>query len=142
MLHPESLQNVPDLHMTAIVDMTSNLPDAGQPHEGLDCGDEWSLQERVYRMLQALKAGATPLRTARQCLSVCPVSRFVPPRNCMPKESECMNGTLQIYTQSLTGTACDRGEPAALYARMTEHEGLPDPGKSNGSGSCQSVCSA
>ena len=30
-----------------------------------------------------LKAGATPFRTARQWSSVCPVSRFVPPRNCM-----------------------------------------------------------
>ena len=37
-------------------------------------------------MLLALKAGATPLRTARQWLSVCPVSRFVPPRNCTPAQ--------------------------------------------------------
>lgn len=33
-------------------------------------------------MLPALKAGATALRTALQCASVCPVSMFSPPRNC------------------------------------------------------------
>ena len=33
-------------------------------------------------MCWALKAGATPLRTAFQCLSVWPVSMFVPIRNC------------------------------------------------------------
>lgn len=33
-------------------------------------------------MLLALKEGATALRTAFQCSSVCPVSRLVPPRNC------------------------------------------------------------
>lgn len=38
-------------------------------------------------MCWALKAGATPLRTAFQCLSVCPVSRFVPMRNCKPCET-------------------------------------------------------
>ena len=33
-------------------------------------------------MLAALKAGATPLRTAAQWLSVLPVSKFEPARNC------------------------------------------------------------
>ncbi len=33
-------------------------------------------------MLAALKAGATPLRTARQCSSVLPVSRLGPAKNC------------------------------------------------------------
>ena len=38
-------------------------------------------------MCWALKAGATPLRTAFQCLSVWPVSMFVPIRNC--KHGSC-----------------------------------------------------
>lgn len=33
-------------------------------------------------MLPTEKAGDTPLRTARQWASVCPVSRLVPSRNC------------------------------------------------------------
>ncbi len=33
-------------------------------------------------MFPALNEGATAFRTAFQCSSVCPVSRFVPPRNC------------------------------------------------------------
>ena len=33
-------------------------------------------------MLPALNAGATAFRTAFQCSLVCPVSMFVPPRNC------------------------------------------------------------
>ena len=37
----------------------------------------------AHFMLPALKEGATALRTAFQCSSVCPVSRLVPPRNCM-----------------------------------------------------------
>lgn len=36
----------------------------------------------THRMLLVLNAGATPLRTALQWLSVCPVSRLMPPRNC------------------------------------------------------------
>lgn len=33
-------------------------------------------------MFPALNDGATAFLTAFQCSSVCPVSRFVPPRNC------------------------------------------------------------
>ena len=40
------------------------------------------MSERAHLMCWALKAGATPLRTAFQCLSVWPVSMFVPIRNC------------------------------------------------------------
>ena len=36
----------------------------------------------THFILPALKEGATALRTAFQCSSVCPVSRLVPPRNC------------------------------------------------------------
>lgn len=37
---------------------------------------------RAHLMCVAEKAGATPLRTARQCPSVLPVSRLGPARNC------------------------------------------------------------
>ena len=40
-------------------------------------------ENETHFMLPALKEGATALRTAFQCSSVCPVSRLVPPRNCM-----------------------------------------------------------
>ena len=36
----------------------------------------------AHLMCVAEKAGATPLRTARQCPSVLPVSRLGPARNC------------------------------------------------------------